>query len=109
MNFRIGAHVEARDGRVGEVSRIVVEARQRRLTHIVVRDSRFFGTERLVPTEDVAGATSESISLSLSHAQFNLLSPFSRTVDYTPTTPDTFMGQVARHPYALDQADLSED
>jgi uncharacterized protein YrrD len=109
MNIRIGAHVEATDGGVGEVSRIVVEARQRRLTQIVVRDSRFFGTERLVPTEDVTAATSEKISLRVTHAQFNLLTPFAHTVDYTPSTPDTFMGEVAKHPYAIDQADLSED
>jgi uncharacterized protein YrrD len=109
MNIRIGAHVEATDGRVGEISRIVVEAPQRRLTHLVVRDSKFFGTERLVPMEDVTGATSEKVSIGVTHAQFNLLTPFSHTVDYTPSTPDTFMGQVASHPYSLEQADLSED
>ncbi|HEY1291791.1 MAG TPA: PRC-barrel domain-containing protein [Chloroflexota bacterium] len=109
MNIRIGAHVEATDGQVGEVSRIVVEARQRRLTQIVVKDGRFFGTERLVPVDDVAEATSDKISLRLTHAQFNLLTPFTHTVDYTPSTPDTFLGEVAKHPYSIDQADLSED
>jgi uncharacterized protein YrrD len=109
MNIRIGAHVEATDGGVGEVSRIVVTARGRRLTEIVVRDSKFFGTERLVPMEDVTDATSDKISLRVNHAQFNLLPPFSHTVDYTPDTPDTFMGQVAKHPYALDQSGVNED
>jgi uncharacterized protein YrrD len=109
MNIRIGSHVEATDGRVGEVSRIVVAARGRRLTELVVKDGRFFGTERLVPMEDVAGATSEAVSLRLSQAQFHLLNPFSRTVEYTPDTPDTFMGRVAQHPYSLDQSDVNED
>jgi uncharacterized protein YrrD len=109
MNIRIGAHVEATDGGVGEVSRIVVAARGRRLTEIVVRDGRFFGTERLVPTEDVSGATTEKVSLRLSQAQFNQLPPYSRTVEYTPDTPDTFMGRVAQHPYALDRSDVNED
>ncbi len=109
MNIRIGAYVEATDGRVGEVSRIVVEARGRRLTQLVVRDGRFFGTERLVPMEDVSGSTSESVSLRLTQAQFHLLNPFSRTVEYTPETPDTFMGRVAQHPFALDQSDVNED
>ena len=109
MNIRIGAHVEGTDGRVGDVSRIVVEARGRRLTQIVVRDGKLFGTERLVPMEDVTAATADKVSLRVSHAQFNLLTPFVHTVDYTPDTPDTFMGQVARHPFAVDQSDVSED
>ncbi|MBV9559625.1 MAG: PRC-barrel domain-containing protein, partial [Bradyrhizobium sp.] len=81
MNIRIGAHVEATDGRVGDVSRIVVAARGRRLTELVVRDGRVFGTERLVPMEDVTNASSDKVSLRVSHAQFNLLPPYSRTVD----------------------------
>ena len=40
MNFRIGAHVEATDGRVGEITRVIVEARDRTLSHIVVREGR---------------------------------------------------------------------
>ncbi|MBV9324163.1 MAG: PRC-barrel domain-containing protein [Chloroflexi bacterium] len=109
MNIRIGARVEATDGSAGEVSRIVVSARGRRLTEIVVRDSKLFGTERLVPMENVIQATSDKVSLKLSHAQFNLLPPFNRTVEYTPDAPDTFMGQVARHPFAVDQSDVNED
>jgi uncharacterized protein YrrD len=110
MNIRIGARVEASDGHVGDVSRIVVEARQRRLTQIVVRDGRVFGTERLVPMEDVTAATSEKVLLGLTHAQFNLLAPFSHTVQYTPQTPDgTFLGKMAKQDYALDQSDVSED
>jgi uncharacterized protein YrrD len=109
MNIRIGAHVEATDGRVGEVSRIVVSARGRRLTQIVVKDGRFFGTERLVPTEDVTGAVSDTISIRLNQAEFHLLNPYSRTVEYTPDTPDTFMGRMAQHGYAVDQSDVSED
>jgi uncharacterized protein YrrD len=109
MNIRIGARVEATDGSVGEVSRIVVTARGRRLTEIVVRDSKFFGTERLIPVEDVTEATSDKVALRVTHAQFNLLPPFNRTVEYTPDAPDTFMGQVARHPYAIDQSDVNED
>jgi uncharacterized protein YrrD len=109
MNIRIGAHVDGTDGRLGEVSRIVVSARGRRLTQIVVRDGRFFGTERLVPTEDVSSGTSETVSVRLTQAQFNQLTPFSRTVEYTPQTPDTFMGRVAEHPYSLDRSDVNED
>jgi uncharacterized protein YrrD len=109
MNIRIGAHVEATDGDVGEVSRIVVAARGRRLTEIVVRDGKLFGTERLVPIENVIQATSDKISLHVSHAQFNQLPPFSRTVEYAPNTPDTFMGQVARRQFELEASDVNED
>jgi uncharacterized protein YrrD len=109
MNIRIGAHVEASDGRAGDVSRIVVEAGTRRLTHIVVKDSRFFGTERLVPIEDVSDATSDKISLRVNHAQFLLLPPYAHTVEYTPETPDTFMGNVARRGFELDQSGVAEN
>jgi len=109
MNIRIGAHVEASDGRAGDVSRIVVEAGTRRLTHVVVKDSRFFGTERLVPIEDVSGATSDTISLRVNHAQFLLLPPYAHTVEYTPNTPDTFMGNVARRGFDLDQSGVAEN
>jgi uncharacterized protein YrrD len=109
MNIRIGAHVEASDGRAGDVSRIVVEAGTRRLTHVVVKDSRFFGTERLVPIEDVSDATSDKVALRVSHAQFLQLPPYAHTVEYTPDTPDTFMGQVARRGFDLDQSGVAEN
>jgi hypothetical protein len=107
MNIRIGGHVDATDGRVGEVSRVV--APHWKLTDIVVRDSKLFGTERLVPVEDVVGASAERVSLRLSHAQFGLMPPYVRTVNYTPSTPDTYLGMAAQHTVALDQADVTED
>jgi uncharacterized protein YrrD len=108
MNIRIGAHVEATDGRVGEVTRIVVEARDRKLTNIVVREGRF-STERLVPIGDVAEATSERVKLRLTHADFRLLNPFSRTVSYTEGgNMDPYLGQVG-HAVDIDRLDLAED
>jgi uncharacterized protein YrrD len=108
MNFRIGAHVEATDGRVGEITRVIVEARDRTLSHIVVRDGRF-STERLVPIEAVAEATSERVALRLAQAQFGLLQPYAHSVQYTPNAPaDTYLG-VAKNPITLDRAEISED
>jgi uncharacterized protein YrrD len=108
MNFRIGAHVEATDGRVGEITRVIVEARDRTLSHIVVREGRF-STERLVPIAAVAEATSERVALRLAHAQFVLLQPYAQSVQYTPNAPpDTYLG-VAKNPVTLDQSGITED
>jgi len=108
MNFRIGVHVEATDGRIGEITRVIVEARDRTLSHIVVRDGRF-STERLVPIEAVAEATSEHVGLRMAHAQFQLLQPYAHSVQYTPdATPDPYLRGVS-NPVTLTQADISED
>jgi hypothetical protein len=87
---------------------VIIQARDRTLTHIVVREGRF-STERLVPIEAVTEATSERVALRLAHAQFGLLQPFAHSVHYTPNSPsDTYLG-VAKNPITLDQTDISEN
>ncbi len=108
MNFRIGAHVDAIDGKVGEISRVIIDARDRTLSNIVVREGRF-STERLVPVEDVAEATSERVALRVTHAQFGLLQPYMQSVQYVPdASSDAYFGEV-KNPVTLDKSDISED
>ena len=108
MDIHIGAHVEATDGRVGEVTRVVVEAQDQVLTHIVV-GARVLGVERQVPIEEVADATPERVALLVSRADFENLPPFERTVAYTPPSAgDIYLDQV-RRTVEVDQVDIAED
>jgi len=108
MNFRIGAHVDATDGRVGEITKLIIDSRDRTVSDIVVKEGRF-AAERLVPIEDIVEATSDAVKLRVSHAQFNLLPPYARSVQYTPDTPpDSYLG-VVKNPVVLDQVDIGEN
>src|SRR5579864_309391 len=111
MDVHIGAHVEATDGRVGAVTRVVVEPEHQTVTHIVVRGSGVFGVERLVAIEDVTDATRERLRLRISQADFGNLAPFDRTVEYTPPgVGDVFVDRIrGSEEVALDQLDIAED
>jgi uncharacterized protein YrrD len=84
MMIHIGAHVEATDGRVGDVSSVVVEPRARKLTHLLVRGHGLRGVERLLPIEDVVDAAQERVGLKVTQAEFESLTPTTAAVSYTP-------------------------
>ena len=95
MNIHLRAQVEATDGRVGELTRVVVDSRNQVLTHLVVRGHGVLGVERLVPIDDVVDATAERVSLRASRADFESMPPFDRTVEYTPPgIGDTYVDQI---------------
>jgi sporulation protein YlmC with PRC-barrel domain len=108
MDIHIGAHVEATDGRIGEVTRVVVEAQDQTLTHVVVR-GHVLGAERLVPIEDVADATPDRVALRVSRADFESLPPFARTVEYTPPSAGDIYLDGVRRTVEVDQEDIAED
>ena len=63
--FRIGAHVKARDGGVGRLARLVVNGAVGRVTHLVLSGR----PERVVPVEWVAYAITEEVVLSRSRSE----------------------------------------
>jgi hypothetical protein len=62
MDIHLGAQVEGTDGRVGELTRVVVDSRNEILTHLVVHGQGVLGVERLVPVDDVVDATAGSVA-----------------------------------------------
>jgi sporulation protein YlmC with PRC-barrel domain len=61
-HYTIGAPVADTDGPVGEVTRIVVDPVERRVTHLVVEPKHRFGLGRLVPL-DMVEASGDEIRL----------------------------------------------
>jgi osmotically-inducible protein OsmY/sporulation protein YlmC with PRC-barrel domain len=64
--FRIGAPVFAQDGRVGHLSKVVIDPHTRRVTHLVIHRGLLLDEDHVVPVELVDRATPEGIFLHLS-------------------------------------------
>jgi sporulation protein YlmC with PRC-barrel domain len=111
VDIHIGAHVESTDGRIGEITRVVVDSRDQTLTHLVVRGQGALGVERLVPIDDVDDATADSVALRASRADFERMPPFDRTVEYTPPgIGDMYVDQIrGEAEIELDQEVIPED
>jgi osmotically-inducible protein OsmY/sporulation protein YlmC with PRC-barrel domain len=64
--LRIGAPVFAQDGRVGHLSKVVIDPHTRRATHLIIHRGVLLDEDRVVPVELVERATPEGIVLHLS-------------------------------------------
>jgi hypothetical protein len=82
--YTIGAEVSDAEGPLGEVTRIVVDPADRRMTHLVIEPKHRFGLGRLVPA-DLTEVTDGRIRLLCDHASFESL----------PSAEDVFFGQGA--------------
>ncbi len=74
LEIRPGAEVLASGGPAGDVLRVVVSPRERRVTGLVVRTPG--GREVLVPADRVVDATDSSVRLSLARAGLEALAPW---------------------------------
>ncbi|MDR7415574.1 MAG: BON domain-containing protein [Armatimonadota bacterium] len=83
LEIRLGARVETADGPVGQVTRVVVSPRERRIRALVVRDPQ--GREVLVPADRVADATEEEVRLALRLSDLDRLEPY-RAGDHAPAS-----------------------
>ena len=71
--FRIGTGVVARDGKCGQLARVVVDPVAQALTHLVVAPKHHPGLGRLVPVELVEAVDSDQVRLRCSTARFHEL------------------------------------
>ncbi|HEY7293735.1 MAG TPA: PRC-barrel domain-containing protein, partial [Dehalococcoidia bacterium] len=53
MDVTIGAEVRGSDGKLGDVHRVIVDARTGHVTDLVVKHGFLFGNERVVPLSSV--------------------------------------------------------
>ena len=64
-SFRIGAPVFTLDGRIGDLSKVVIDPHARRVTHLAIQCGLLLTENRVVPVEMVERATPEGIFLHL--------------------------------------------
>ena len=84
----INAKVECTDGPCGHSTDLIVNPVQRRITHVVVKDETLPGSsDRLVPVEHVADASSNLIRLGCSRAEVAEMQPFTTTQYIKNVTP----------------------
>jgi uncharacterized protein YrrD len=71
--FKIGAHVDATDGRCGDLLRVIFDPVADTLTHLVVQPGRHQELARLVPVDLVMSAEDDLIRLNCTKARFEQL------------------------------------
>lgn len=71
--FKMGAHVEATDGRCGHLTRVIIDPVADSLTHLIVEPGHREIGARLVPLELVAGVDGDQIHLSCTKNEFEQL------------------------------------
>jgi len=65
MDISIGADVMGTGGKLGELARVIVDARTARVTDIVVKHGFIFGHERVVPITHVTGVEDGTVHVDL--------------------------------------------
>src|ERR1700738_5179390 len=76
FEIRLGASVDAIDGEVGRVDRVIVRLGSGEVTGLVVRKGLLLGRDIVIPIEAVDRADDESVHLGLSLDQVNALTEF---------------------------------
>jgi uncharacterized protein YrrD len=85
MEIAIGADVIGKNGKLGTVHRVIVDARSNTVTDLVVRHGFPFKQERIVPLAAVTKTDADGIHVDLDERQFEELEGF---VEQNFRTPD---------------------
>lgn len=108
MEISIGADVHGTDGKIGELTRVIVDARSRKVTDLVVKQGGLLGHERTIPLTHVARVADDGVHLDLTEKAAETMDGFAEgrrgpNPDYVgPPSHDlhgTYQGNMA-----LDQA-----
>ena len=76
MDISIGADVVGSEGKLGEVHRVIVDARSERVTDLVVKHGFVFGRERVVPLSHVQSVENGVVHLDLDQRGFEAMDGF---------------------------------
>ncbi|MHB8574999.1 MAG: PRC-barrel domain-containing protein [Dehalococcoidia bacterium] len=76
MDFNIGAEVIGTEGKLGEVHRVIVDARSNHVTDLVVKHGFVFGKERVVPLSCVTGVKDGVVSVNVDGRAFEAMNGF---------------------------------
>lgn len=94
MAIEVGAEVVGTDGKLGEVERVIVDAREDRATDIVVKHGFLFHGERVVPLAHISRVEDGVVYLDMDKRMFETMNGFTEdhingpNPDYVGT-PDT--------------------
>ncbi len=69
VKFHFGSAIFCTDGESGILAHVIFDAETRRMTHIGVKQGRFFGRVAHVPFESVIKATGEGVTLNVKRAE----------------------------------------
>jgi sporulation protein YlmC with PRC-barrel domain len=86
LDIRIGAEVHCRDGKAGQVERVVISPCRRQVTHLIVGKGLVLHKDIVVPIERVRFADEQHVDLDLTLDQLNEL-PEYKVVDYVAPDP----------------------
>jgi sporulation protein YlmC with PRC-barrel domain len=72
--IRRGTHVEATDGRVGQVDELIVHPKDRQITHIVMREGHLWGQKEIaIPISEIDRIEDDTVHLRLSKEEVKAL------------------------------------
>ena len=84
--FKIGAHVDATDGRCGNLTRVIFDPVADVLTHLVVEPGHHEELAQLVPVNLVVGVDDDAIRISCTKAEFERLDA-AEDLQFLPADP----------------------
>ena len=87
QRFKIGAHVDATDGRCGRLTRVIFDPVADALTHLVVEPGHHEELARLVPIDLVAHIEGDRVRLHCTREQFEQLDE-AEDLQFLPADPD---------------------
>jgi len=76
MDINIGADVIGSDGKLGQVHRVIVDARTDRVTDLIVKHGFIWGNERVMPLTHVSKVENGAIHVDLDEKHFAILDGF---------------------------------
>ena len=80
MDIQTGATVTGRDGKLGEVSRLIVDQNSGKATDMVVKHGSIFGDERIVPLSLVTSVEQNSVQVDLDGDGFKTMNGFAEHI-----------------------------
>jgi hypothetical protein len=84
MDVPLNAKVSCSDGPCGQSTYLVLKPTNEEITHVVVGDDSFPGTEYLVPIDRIIESTPESIRLNCSHEELSKM-PIFNQMEFIPS------------------------
>jgi nucleotide-binding universal stress UspA family protein/uncharacterized protein YrrD len=108
MDVKIGADVIGREGKLGDVHRVIIDERSGKVTDLVVKHGFIFGGERVIPLGHVTGVDDRGVRVDLDEKGFEAMDGFAEHVrgvdpDYIGP-PDMDADGVHRGNAAFEQA-----
>lgn len=84
MDFSIGSEVRGTNGKLGEVQRVIVDAKSNTITDLVVKHGFLFGNERILPLGDVRRVEDGVVYVEMDEKHFETLNGFTTARFHDP-------------------------